>query len=67
MTMFQYAYYNALMVHTEENLQTAVDVCSYAYNALRLTLNTRKTLVHFQPSPDNKHGRQQPEIPLESK
>ena len=46
----QYADDNALVTHAEEDLQAAVDAFSYAYNALGLTLNARKTQVLFQPS-----------------
>ena len=58
----QYADDIAIMTHTEEDLQAAMDAFSQAYNALGLTLNARKTKVLFQPSPDNIHERHQPEI-----
>ena len=58
----QYADDNTLVTHTEEDLQAAVNAFSYAYDALRLTLNARKTQVLLQPSPDHKHGRKQPNI-----
>ena len=44
----QYADYNALVAHQEEDLQATVDAFSYA---LGLTLNIWKTQVLFQPSP----------------
>ena len=45
MTIFelQYADDNALVTHTEEDLQSAVNAYSYAYEALDLTLNARKS------------------------
>lgn len=58
----QYANDNSLVTHTEEDLQVAVDAFSYAYDALGLTLNARKTQVLFQPSPDHTLERKQPEI-----
>ena len=57
----QYADDNALVSHTEEDLQAAVVAFGYAYVALGLTLNVRKTQVLFQPSPDHTQGRKQPE------
>ncbi|PFX13645.1 LINE-1 retrotransposable element ORF2 protein [Stylophora pistillata] len=58
----QYADDNALVTHTEEDLQVAVDAFSYAYDALGLTLNARNTQVLFQPSPDHTLEQKQPEI-----
>ena len=60
-----YADDNALVNHTEEDLQAAVVAFSYAYVALGLTLNVRKTKVLFQASPDHTQGRKQPEITVE--
>ena len=58
----QYANDNAIMTHTKEDLQAAMDAFSQAYNALGLTLNVRKTKVLFQPSPDSIYDQHQPEI-----
>ncbi|PFX21890.1 hypothetical protein AWC38_SpisGene13625 [Stylophora pistillata] len=50
------------IMYNIEDLQVAVDAFSYAYDALGLTLNARKTQVLFQPSPDHTLERKQPEI-----
>ena len=52
----QYADGNALVTHTEEDIQAGVDAFSYAYDVLGLTLNIRKRQVLFQPSPDHPQG-----------
>ena len=58
----QYADGNALVTHTEEDIQAGVDAFSYAYDVLGLTLNIRKRQVLFQPSPDHPQGWKQPDI-----
>lgn len=58
----QYANDNAIVVNTEEDLEAAMNVFSYAYNALGLTLNAQKTKVLFQPSPDSTHDQYLSEI-----
>ena len=61
--VLQYADDNALVTHTEEDLQAAVDVLSYAQDALGLTLNARKTNVL---SPDYTHGKNSQRSQLET-
>lgn len=58
----EYADDNALVTHTEEALQTAVNAFIYVYDALGLTLDARKTQFLSQPSPDHTHERKKPKI-----
>ena len=58
----QYCNDNALVTQREEDLQAVVNAFSYAYDALGLKRNARKTRVLFQLSPDHTRERKQPEI-----
>jgi hypothetical protein len=62
-TELQYADDNAIVAHSEEDLQKAVDAFQYAYSSLGLRLNSKKTQILYQPSPDiPKHSICQPSI-----
>ena len=48
----QYADDNAIVAHSEENLQHAMGAFNSAYSALGLKLNAKKTQVLYQPRPE---------------
>ena len=48
----QYADDNAIMAHSEEDLQCAMTAFHEAYTSLGLTLNAKKTQVLYQPRPN---------------
>ena len=51
-TELQYADDNAILAHSEEDLQHAMDAFSDAYSALGLNLNAKKTQVLYQLRPE---------------
>ena len=52
---------NAIVAHSEEDLQEAVDAFQYAFSSLGLRLNAKKTQILYQPNPNKpKQNIQQP-------
>ena len=65
-TELQYADDNAIVAHSEEDLQKAVDAFQHAYSSLGLRLNVKKTQILYQPNPDKpKHSIWQPSISVD--
>ena len=51
-TELQYADDNALVAHSEADLQTILDAFARAYRLLGLDINIKKTQILYQPAPD---------------
>ena len=51
-TELQYADDNAILAHSEEDLQHAMNAFFSSYSALGLKLNANKTQVLYQPRPN---------------
>ena len=48
----QYADDNAILAHSEEDLQAAMNAFTNAYSALGLKINAKKTQILYQPRPE---------------
>ena len=63
-TELQYADDNALVAHSEEDLQNILDAFARAYRLLGLDINIKKTQILYQPAPDT--PSQAPAISVEN-